>query len=244
MMRRFPIIHHSDGRYMDVCAPRSFSILIVAVALGLAGVAHAQEPVNPAPRPAPLAPPALPAPPTPPSLQAPLAPAAQDISAARATPDDKNPTTAFALSVLGTAAGFGMMVAGSSTDSDAVSLLGLATTVVGPSFGHFYAGEPGRALTHSAVRAGSVGVMLAGAVLLFVECFSLSGETCEPSPGPPLLLATGVVVGAGSAFYSMYDAPRAARRQNTRARRLVLTPAPLAGPDQSSGFGLHLGGQF
>lgn len=228
---------------MDVRAQRSSAVLVVAVALGLAGVAHAQEPGNPDRRPAPLAPPAVPAPSAPPAQDPPVH-AAQGVSAASAVPDDKNPTTAFALSALGTAAGVGLMVVGDDMDSDTVSLMGLATIVVGPSFGYFYAGESERGLVQSAVRAGSVGALLAGALWFFSECFSLSGETCEPGAGPPILLATGVVVGASSAFYSIYDAPRAARRQNARARRLVLAPAPLAGPDQSSGFGLHLAGQF
>lgn len=53
-------------------------------------------------------------------------------------------------------------------------------------------------------------------VRFFSECCPLAGDTCELGAGPPLLIATGVVVGASSAFYSIYDAPRVARRQNAR----------------------------
>jgi hypothetical protein len=244
MTRTFLIIEQRGRGQVAACAHYFLSPCIVAVALGLAGVAHAQEPVNPDPPPLLLAPPALPAPPTP-SMEAPLPPPQQGISATRTTPDGKSSTAALAWSVLGTAAGFGIMVVGDKIDSDALSVVGLATTVVGPSFGHFYAGEPGRALTQSAVRAGSVGAIFAGGILLFTQCLPLFGEDeCDPGPGPAILIATGVVAGASSAFYSMYDAPRAARRQNARARRLVLAPAPVVGPGQSSGFGLHLGARF
>lgn len=174
----------------------------------------------------------------------PAPPAPPVVLAASAVPDARNPGTALSLSVLGTAAGFGMMVLGDNADSGFLSLAGLVTTVVGPSLGHFYAGESGRALTQSAIRAGSVGVMFAGALWLASECGFFFVSECEPGPGPGIMMATGLVVGASSALYSIYDAPRAARRHNARARRLVITPAPLAGPDHSSGFGLHLGGQF
>jgi hypothetical protein len=52
------------------------------------------------------------------------------------------------------------------------------------------------------------------------------------------------LAGTGSAFYSVLDAPRAARRHNATAQQSMLTPAPVAGPDRSTGFGLHLSGRF
>jgi hypothetical protein len=229
---------------MDVRAARSPAVLIVAVALGLAGVAHAQEPANPVVPPAPLAPPSMQPPPAPPPIQSPLVAPSQTVASTSAMPEDKNPATALSLSVLGTAAGLGMMAVGAETDSGALGLLGIATTLVGPSLGHFYAGEPGRGVAQSGIRVGGAGLMLGGAIWLFAECFSLSGEPCEGGAGPAIVMATGLAVTTGSALYSIYDAPRAARRQNARARRLVLTPAPVVGPDHSSGFGLHLGGQF
>jgi hypothetical protein len=216
---------------MKVRAPLSFSILITWIALALPGVARAQEPVAPAPL-------------APPPMQAPPAPPAQGISSTGAMPDDKNPGTALGVSLLGTAAGVGLMMAGAKNDSGALGLVGLATVVVGPSFGHFYAGEARRGLTQSAVRAGSFGVMLVGGIWLLGDCFLLSDEPCDAGPGPAVLMAAGLVVGTSAAAYSIYDAPHAARRQNARARRLVLAPGPMAGPDHSSGFGLHLGGQL
>jgi hypothetical protein len=238
-MRKLPMIHHLGRCQMDVRAARSSSVLIVAVALGLAGVAHAQESANPGVPLAQLAPP---------SLQPLFAQPAQTVTSTSAMPGDKDPATALSLSVLGTAAGTGMLIASAQTDSGALSgalgLLGLATSLVGPSMGHFYAGETGRGVAQIGVRAGGTGLIVGGAFWLLLECFPFLGAECEGGGGPAILMASGLVVTTGSALYSIYDAPRAARRQNARARRLVLTPAPLVGPDHSSGFGLHLGGQF
>ena len=224
---------------MDVCTPGSLSVLVVAVALGLAGVAHAQDQVTPAP----LAPPSLQPPPAPPATQPRLV-APQTVASTSAMPEDKNPTTALSLSVLGTAAGLGIMVAGAETDSGGLALLGLATTLVGPSMGHFYAGEHGRGLAQTGVRAAGTGVTVGAAFWLLLECFPFPGTECEGGTGPAIAMASGLAVVAGSALYSIYDAPRAARRHNARARRLVLAPAPVVGPDHSSGFGLYLGGEL
>ena len=230
---------------MDVRAARSSWVLIVAAALGVAGVSHAQEPANPDARPAPLAPPSLRPPPAQPSLQPRLAAPAQSLTSASAMREDKNPATALSLSLLGTAAGAGLLVAGAKADSGALGFVGFATVLVGPSLGQFYAGDTRRGLTQTGIRAGGAGLMLGGAIWLLADCFPFFGEEeCEGGGGPALLMASGLVISTTSAVYSIYDAPRAARRQNARARRLVLTPAPVAGPDHSSGFGLHLGGQF
>jgi hypothetical protein len=225
---------------MDVCTPGSLSVLVVAVALGLAGVAHAQEQVTFAP----LAPPSLQPPPAPPATQLrPVAPS-QTVASTSAMPEDRNPATALSLSVLGTASGLGLMAAGASTDSGGVTLLGFATILVGPSMGHFYAGEHGRGLALTGIRAAGAGVVVGGAFWLLIDCVAFLGTECKGGTGPAIMMATGSAVVTGATLYSIYDAPRAARRQNARGRRLVLTPAPVVGPDHSSGFGLSLGGRF
>jgi hypothetical protein len=175
-----------------------------------------------------------------------FAPQTPTVYSTSALPDQKSPATALQLSVLSTAAGFGMMAAGSRWDNGAFALTGFAITLVGPNLGHFYAGETGRGLGQIGLRVGAVGAMIAGAFWGFAECFALFGEErCETPPiGPSALIIGGVVLGTGSTLYSLYDAPRAARRHNARMQRLMLTPAPMAGPDHSSGVGLHLSGRF
>lgn len=225
---------------MNVCTPGSLSVLVVAVALGLAGVAHAQDQVTPVP----LAPPSLQPPPAPPPVQSPLVTPAQTLASTSAVPEGKNPATALSLSALGTAAGVGLMAVGLRTDSGELGLLGVITTLVGPNMGHYYAGDTGRGLALTGVRAAGAGVMVVGSFWLLLECFPFPDTECEGGTGPAVVMSTGLALVAGSALYSIYDAPRAARRHNARARRLVLAPAPVVGPDQSSGFGLHLGGRF
>jgi hypothetical protein len=170
------------------------------------------------------------------------------VASSGAVPDRKSPATALQLSLLGTGAGFGMMVAGARWELSGLSLAGFAATLIGPSAGHFYAGEAGRGLVHTGLRAGAVATVVAGATWGFFDCLDLYGEdTCEFSPGATALIIGGVVLGAGSTIYSLYDAPRAARRHNARARRLMLVPAPMTVQSSgagSAGFGLHLGGSF
>lgn len=172
----------------------------------------------------------------------PLPPA---VASSGAAPDEKSPATALNLALLGTGTGFGMMVAGARWELEGLSLAGFAITLVGPSAGHFYAGETERGLALTGLRAGAVAAVVVGATWGLYACLDDTEEdTCNISPGATAVIAGGVVVGVGSTIYSLYDAPRAARRHNARARRLYVVPAPMAGTGQSSGFGLQLGGQF
>lgn len=253
MMGTFDVVQHTGRGRVAARAPYALPLLAAAIAMALPSVARAQTPITPPSNAAPLASPSVSAPLAAPSMQAPaaapstlatLAPPAQAISPARDTSDQKAPETAFVLSALSTAAGVGLIFVGGNANSGELALLGLATVAVGPSFGHIYAGETGHALAHSAVRVGSMGAMLAGVLWDFADCFSLYGASCDRSAGPVILFTSGVVVGASSAIYSIFDASRAAQRHNARAQRFALAAAPLAGPDHSSGFGLHLSGKF
>lgn len=171
------------------------------------------------------------------------------IASSSGGPDEKSPATALNLALLGTGTGFGMMVAGARWELEGLSLAGFAVTLIGPSAGHFYAGETGRGLAHTGLRAGAVAAIVVGAAWGLVDCLGATDEeTCDLSPGATVAIAGGVAVGVGSMVYSLYDAPRAARRHNARvgarARQLYVVPAPMAGTGQSSGFGLQLGGRF
>lgn len=167
------------------------------------------------------------------------------IASSSGGPAEKSPATALNLALLGTGTGFGMMVAGGRWKLDGLSLAGFAVTLIGPSAGHFYAGENGRGLAHTGLRVSAVAAILVGAVWGLGDCLGDTDEdTCDLSPGATAAIAGGVVVGLGSMVYSLYDAPRAARRHNARARQLYVVPAPMAGTGQSSGFGLQLGGRF
>jgi hypothetical protein len=256
------------GRSRARHAARSFSLIAtVAFSLGLPGLARAQAPGEVAPQAAPD----TRAMPDAPAAQAPAAsPGALHAPAGMQAPDADAPATAqpmasmtvsvdekhagFALggALVTTGLGIGAMIAGISSDNGALGLAGFTATLLGPSFGHFYAGEIGRGLTQTGVRAGAAIMTVGGmawALVGFFDCVDFSGEDSDCSPlhlGAPLLIAGGLGLGAGSIIQSIHDAPRAAGRYNARARarRLQITAVPVTGPDHSTGLGLQLGGQF
>jgi hypothetical protein len=155
---------------------------------------------------------------------------------------DKSPGVALGLSLLGTAGGYAAIAAGSENGNEGLVWLGLGGILVGPSLGHFYAGESGRAIGHSLIRLGAVGTMFAGAVITFADCWDDEDGDCG-SVGPVIIVG-GAVLGVGSTVYSIADAPAAARRHNQERRRFLLTPAPLVGPGRSTGYGVALGATF
>jgi hypothetical protein len=160
--------------------------------------------------------------------------------------DEKSPALALALSLLGTGAGVAALFAASDVDDgEVVGALGVAALVVGPSLGHLYAGEPGRAVRHAGVRLGALAIMGAGlAMVLSSPCAFGSENECPETredAGVGIFFA-GALLGAGSAVYSIIDAPLAASRTNRAA--LVVAPAPIVGPDRSTTLGLTLAGSF
>lgn len=165
--------------------------------------------------------------------------------------DEKSAGLALGGSLVTTGLGLGVMIAGIGSDNGALGLVGFSAALIGPSFGHFYAGEYGRGLVHTGVRAGAAVMTVAGfwwSVDGFIDCLFSSGDEigCNANPTAPLLLAGGLVLGTGSIVYGIYDAPKAAHRHNARARarQFSIMPAPITGPERSTGVGLRLGGQF
>lgn len=158
---------------------------------------------------------------------------------------DKSPGLALGLSLLGTTAGYATLFAAADSESDGLWLLGFGGIVVGPSLGHFYAGELGRGVNHSLVRVGAAGVIFAGALVTFADCWGGDEEDSCSGAGPAIMVG-GAVLGIGSSLYSIVDSPAAARRHNEarRKHRLVVAPAPVVGPDRSTGYGVALGAQF
>ena len=161
---------------------------------------------------------------------------------------EKSPAVAFGLSLLGTGAGVFALLAASHVDhGEYFGAAGIATLVVGPSLGHFYAGEGSRGARHAALRLGAVAVMGAGLLVALSSPCAFGPENHDDCPnardGFGLgILAAGAVLGAGSAVYSVFDAPNAAERTNRRASSLTLLPAPIIGPDHTAG--LSLSGSF
>ena len=226
MTHTHSIAHHSRRRLVESRAPR---LLVAAVAalLALPGIARAQSPAE---------------------LPAPAFHPAPDHK--ENLPAEKSPGKALALSLVPTAVGAGILALAGEHDVGPLGGVAAFLVFAGPNFGHIYAGDSTTAMTQVGIRTAASGVALAGAVWALSSCslgFFGDPSRCDsPPPGAAALMIGGAVVGTASTVYSIYDAPRAARRFNARMRprQLTLTPAPVAGPDGTSGLGLHMTGRF
>ncbi|HVK78531.1 MAG TPA: hypothetical protein VM734_34765 [Kofleriaceae bacterium] len=155
----------------------------------------------------------------------------------------RSEATALGLSLGVTAAGLGVMAASlqyEESDFGPVFAVGSAVALIGPSAGHIYAGEPGRAVATTLIRAGGAGLVVAGASQ-FELCILAPCDDHDDNGPAVLLMAAGTAVIVGAAVYDFIDTPRAVRRANARA--LQVTPTVLA---SSSGLapGLAFGGSF
>lgn len=152
-----------------------------------------------------------------PALQLQPAPlASPTVATAADAPALKSPGAARAWALSSTALSVGMLATGLVGDQEELAWLGLIGLTVGPSFGHFYAGDAGRALGQIGLRVGALGVMYTGLVVAVFECgFFIGDSGCSPSGGSTLVVG-GLALGVGSVVYSIYDAPRAAKRYNAR----------------------------
>ena len=81
------------------------------------------------------------------------------------SPSRRSPGTAFALSLGLTAIPVG---AGLAIGNDTGGWMFLSGVVIGPSMGHFYAGQPGRALGTTALRAAGTLIGIAS----IIDCFA------------------------------------------------------------------------
>ena len=227
MTHALPVAHHHPRRPVAVRPPRLI-VAAVAALLAVPGMAGAQAPTD-------LPPPASP----------------QALVKGDAVPAEKSPAKALAYSLIPTAAGVGIMLGAGEHDVGVIGGLAGFLVFAGPNFGHIYAGDTATATKQIGIRAAASGAMLAGAVWTLVESCRLGffGEPsgCDAPPtGAAALMIGGAVVSGASTLYSIYDAPRAARRANSRmrARHLTIAPLPLVGPQGKSGLGMHLTGRF
>jgi hypothetical protein len=153
-------------------------------------------------------------------------------------PARKKPGEAAMRSLAGTflcGAGAGLSVAmlsaGGDRDADdrpmrtpgaVIGAVSAAVCVVGPSAGHFYAGESGRAWISSGVRAGGLVLLAAGLPGTFTDSRDDNNRA---------LVTAGLVVVGGSMLYGIIDGPRAVGRHNRRLRDLQVTPIAIRARD-------------
>lgn len=167
----------------------------------------------------------------------------------------KSEGTATLLALGTTVGGLVMMSTGAKNDNGGVVLAGAAMTLVGPSVGHFYAGETGHGIKMSLLRTGAAAVMGAGLIMSLnsAQCdvaqnpdgTYTSCSTSDDREGGRRMMWLGGAALAVATVYDLWDAHNAAHRANVReARRMTLGPAIMTGASGARATGLVLGGQF
>jgi hypothetical protein len=176
-----------------------------------------------------------------PSVTAPLAPLPGPPRAVD-TSDDFNPTTAFALSLGATVAGYVSLAAADNAGDSAgpaLAIVGVGAVALGPSFGHFYQGD---------IWTRGLGVRLAGSAAMIVGLSTIDWvcfENCDHSDDSfgEMMMIGGLAAFAIGSADDIISAPFAARHRNAlRHQRLLnLTVVPrVSGKDA----GLVVAGRF
>ena len=141
---------------------------------------------------------------------------------------EKSGSTAFLSSFLATGilGGAAIIVNQSTGDRDhqsdvaSMTALGITAYLAGPSIGHFYAGQTGRAWLGIGLR-GLIGLGCTAALVTLVDEDSANDQEA--------LGATLLVAGAGAVVIDIVTAPRSARIHNEKARRMSIGPASVGG---------------
>lgn len=147
-------------------------------------------------------------------------------------PDDVSPSTAELLSLAGTLASYTTAYIGFERRSFDVFAAGVASVVVLPSAGRWYA----HSLAWDGMGIRALGVGLAGVGLLVAI-------TDGDPVGTLIFLGAGAVVTASGTIYDLYRAPLDAVEHNTPLSNLQITPT-VQPQHHSNGFGLSIRAQF
>lgn len=158
------------------------------------------------------------------------APLAAPVTPAQPELPHKDEATATLIAFGGMAVGSLTLAAAAKSDNAGLFWLGVAGLTIGPSAGHVYAGEAGRAAKTTLVRAVSLLPFGFGLLVLTANCYD--GPPCNRNDGAAeALMVLGGVLFAGTTLYDVIDSPAAARRANRRqerAWRLAPTVVPAS----------------
>ena len=141
---------------------------------------------------------------------------------------EKNPKTAFVLTLIGTALPLAAVAAAAAGAGD-FGGIGLTGLLVGPSFGYFYGGLLWRGLLGIGIRTIGEGIILIGGLGAWFEAWGWDDEE------PDIKKWEGVaLVGAGivlaSAIWDLAAVKGAVNKRNLRARERALAISPLFNP--------------
>lgn len=156
----------------------------------------------------------------------------------------KNPGTAQLLAVGATGLGLLTFFAAADDNNGELALVGAGLTLIGPSAGHIYAGENGRAVKMTLLRTGGLLTFIYGAVKSTQgDCIDYCYET-NNDEGEAIMYLGGAVFVAG-VLYDLYDSGRAARRFNEKAARtLTVGPTMMSSAKGGPSPGVALSGTF
>lgn len=157
----------------------------------------------------------------------------------------KSEGTATLLSLATTAGGFALLATAvnQSEGGGGMGMVGFLALLIGPSAGHIYAGEAGHAVGMSLLRGGATIAFIAGALKMTMasDCIDWCGSN-ERDSGATLMWVGGLTFIAAT-VYDIIDAPRAARRHNTKERQYAVQPM-FVGAANGPAPGLGFAGKF
>ncbi|MBA3458635.1 MAG: hypothetical protein H0T46_01640 [Deltaproteobacteria bacterium] len=167
-------------------------------------------------------------------------------------PEVKSGSTATLLAIGTTIGGFAVVNLGARNGNDSMIMGGIMMSLIGPSVGHFYAGETGHGVKMSLLRTGSALVLGMGLVAGMNTADVASCDDCSAQPHDHDDNNTAkrmVWVGAGTlvaaTLYDLWDAHRAAGRANEKAaRRWNLGPSLMTSASGSTAPALTLSGNW
>lgn len=169
-----------------------------------------------------------------------MTPVIQPAVATQSAQAPKNEDTAFALSLGGTAASAALIIGGASSNSPGLALAGVASSLVTPSLGQWYAGKP---LTAGmGIRAASAVATIVG----FGQALScLDEQDCQTPDSAGYLLFGGLAGYAVGTIYDIATAKDAAREYNAQhGWHVTVAPTALRTASGQSTMGVGIGGSF
>jgi hypothetical protein len=161
--------------------------------------------------------------------------------------EPRSPLVATALAAVPIGVSVALGIAAAETDSDALGFAATTGLLVGPSLGHFYAGEWGRGLLTTGARAAGAGLIIVGAFAGWDACDWNAAyddpcheEAREDHEDGKVVMGIGAAAFVAATVYDVVDAPFAARRFN---QRVTVAPTLVSG-SAGDAPGLVVSGRF
>lgn len=166
-----------------------------------------------------------------------------ELTTGPASEPPKSRATAFALSAGGTALSGALLLGAATTGNGHLVLVGAVGSLILPSLGQIYAGQP--FTWGQPIRVASTAVLAVGAHEA-LKCFGFRwGDSPPPCENDRDLAGTLIVAGAiGYGVGALYDIATAGSAVDNFNRKHQLRAAPLVAPGAGTTVGLGFSGTF